>query len=207
MPRHNDWQPTPVEAAAMKRVLILACVAVWFHAGSAARAADEPMVLDVWPGTAMGDHGQIGPERVRAPAEAPTKDAKWITNVTRPTMSVFHPQAANRAGVAILICPGGGYWNLAWDKEGEEVAAWLNTLGITGVVLKYRVPRRPGEPERQPAPGAAARCAAGNQPGAEPSKRVGHRPGADRGHGVLGRRTSGGDVGDLVREAFVRADR
>jgi predicted amidohydrolase/acetyl esterase/lipase len=143
-----------VEAAAMKRVLILACVAVGFHAGGSARGADQPLVLDVWPGKAVGDHGQIGPERVRAPAEAPTKDAKWITNVTRPTISVFRPDAANRAGVAILICPGGGYWNLAWDKEGEEVAAWLNTLGITGVVLKYRVPRRPGEPERQPAPGA-----------------------------------------------------
>ncbi len=138
----------------MKRVLILACVAVWFNAGSAAQVADRPLVLDVWPGKAAGDHGQIGPERVRAPADAPTKDAKWITNVTRPTISVFHPDAANRAGVAILICPGGGYWNLAWDKEGEEVAEWLNTLGITGVVLKYRVPRRPGEPERQPAPGA-----------------------------------------------------
>jgi predicted amidohydrolase/acetyl esterase/lipase len=138
----------------MQRVLILACLAVGFNAGSAAEAADAPLVQDVWPGKAVGDHGHIGPERVRAPAEAPTKDAKWITNVTRPTISVFQPDTANRAGVAILICPGGGYWNLAWDKEGEEVAAWLNTLGITGVVLKYRVPRRPGEPERQPAPGA-----------------------------------------------------
>ena len=55
--------------------------------------------------------------------------------------------------VAPIICPGGGYWNLAWDKEGEEVAAWANSLGITGVVLKYRVPRRPGEPELLPAPG------------------------------------------------------
>jgi acetyl esterase/lipase len=52
-----------------------------------------------------------------------------------------------------VICPGGGYWNLAWDLEGEEVAARLNALGITGLVLKYRVPRRPGEPERLPAPG------------------------------------------------------
>ena len=53
----------------------------------------------------------------------------------------------------MVICPGGGYWNLAWDLEGEEVAAWLNTLGMTGVVLKYRVPRRPGQPEPLPAPG------------------------------------------------------
>jgi acetyl esterase/lipase/predicted amidohydrolase len=138
----------------MKRFLILSFVAVWLNATSAAQAADQPLVLNVWPGTTVGDHGQIGPERIRAAAEAPTKDAKWLTNVTRPTISVFQPDAANRTGVAILICPGGGYWNLAWDKEGEEVAAWLNTLGITGVVLKYRVPRRPGEPERLPAPGA-----------------------------------------------------
>jgi predicted amidohydrolase/acetyl esterase/lipase len=137
----------------MKRVLILVSVAATLTTGIAAQATDGPLVLDLWPGKAVGDHGQIGPERVRAAAEAPTKDAKWITCVTRPTLSVFQPDPANRAGVAIVICPGGGYWNLAWDKEGEEVAAWLNSLGITGVVLKYRVPRRPGEPEREPAPG------------------------------------------------------
>jgi acetyl esterase/lipase len=90
---------------------------------------------------------------VRAAAEAPTKDASWITNVTRPTVSVFRPGAGNNSRVAVVICPGGGYWNLAWDKEGEEVAARLNALGVTGIVLKYRVPRRPGEPEPLPAPG------------------------------------------------------
>jgi acetyl esterase/lipase len=137
----------------MKRVLILVCLAVEFAPGDAARVADRPIVLDVWPGKAVGDHGQIGPERVRTAVEAPTKDATWITNVTRPTISVFRPDAGKNSRVAVVICPGGGYWNLAWDKEGEEVAARLNTLGITGVVLKYRVPRRPGEPEPLPAPG------------------------------------------------------
>ena len=144
-------------AAAMRQsfsaLSILASVVLGLNWGSTALVAKEPLVLDVWPGKAVGDHGKIGPERVRAAAEAPTKDAKWVTNVTRPTVSVFQPDAANRAGVAIVICPGGGYWNLAWDKEGEEVAAWLNTLGITAVVLKYRVPRRTGEPEPLPAPG------------------------------------------------------
>jgi acetyl esterase/lipase len=53
----------------------------------------------------------------------------------------------------MLICPGGGYWNLAWDLEGTEVAHWLNTVGITGIVLKYRVPRRPGQAPPLPAPG------------------------------------------------------
>ena len=82
----------------MKRVLILACLAVGLNPGDAARAADQPLVLDVWPGKAAGDHGQIGPERVRAATDAPTKDAKWITNVTRPTISVFRPDAGNNAG-------------------------------------------------------------------------------------------------------------
>jgi len=57
-------------------------------------------------------------------------------------------------GAAVLICPGGGYWNLYWELEGEEVAAWLTSKGITGILLKYRVPRRPdeakGEPARRP---------------------------------------------------------
>lgn len=110
-------------------------------------------VLDVWPGKTIGDFGTFPPERVRDPADAPTKDAKWITNVTKPTISVFRPTKKKDTGAAVVICPGGGYWNLAWDLEGTEVAAWLNSIGITGIVLKYRVPRREGQIEALPAPG------------------------------------------------------
>jgi len=115
--------------------------------------AKEPLVLPVWPGAVPGDYGKIGPERVRAPSEAPTKNATWITGVTKPTITIFPPAEDKNTKTAILICPGGGYWNLAWDLEGEEVAAWLNTVGVTGIVLKYRVPRRADQPERLPAPG------------------------------------------------------
>jgi acetyl esterase/lipase len=115
--------------------------------------AQEPLVLPVWPGAVPGDYGTVGPERVRAPSEAPTKDAKWITNVTKPTLTVFRSDKEKNTGAAIVICPGGGYWNLAWDLEGEEVAARLNPAGVTVFVLKYRVPRREGQPERLPAPG------------------------------------------------------
>src|SRR5258708_39271305 len=117
------------------------------------QGAEEPLVLPVWPGAVPGDYGTIGSERVRAASEAPTKNAKWITGVTKPTITVFRPAKDKNTGAAILICPGGGYWNLAWDLEGEEVAAWLNTVGVTGAVLKYRVPRRAGQPEPLPAPG------------------------------------------------------
>lgn len=121
--------------------------------GSVAVRAQEPIVLPVWPGATVGDSGQIGPERVRAPEEAPTKTARWITNVTKPTITVFRPPKSKNSGVAMIICPGGGYWNLAIDLEGEEVAARFTQAGITGIVLKYRVPRRPGQPEPLPAPG------------------------------------------------------
>ena len=124
--------------------LILACPAL---------RADKPTVLAVWPGKVPGDYGSIGEERFRSAAESPTKDAKWLTNVTRPTISIYRPPKDKNTGAAMLVCPGGGYWNLAWDLEGEEVAAWLNSVGITGVVLKYRVPRRAGQPELLPAPG------------------------------------------------------
>jgi acetyl esterase/lipase len=73
-----------------------------------------------------------------------------ITAVTKPTVTICKP-SKNDSGTAVLICPGGGYWNLYWQLEGEEVAEWLNSKGITGVILKYRVPRRSDEPKTEPA--------------------------------------------------------
>ena len=52
--------------------------------------------------------------------------------------------------MAVLVFPGGGYNNLAWDHEGEQVARWLNSIGVTAAVLKYRVPRREGTPKDTP---------------------------------------------------------
>ena len=48
-------------------------------------------------------------------------------------------------GTAVLVFPGGDYRVLALDLEGTEVCAWLNSIGVTGVLLKYRVPRRQGQ--------------------------------------------------------------
>jgi hypothetical protein len=104
----------------------------------AVEGAPDPLVVHVWPGAIPKDFGAIGPERLRASGEAPTKDAKWITNVTRPTISVFRPAADKNTGTAVVICPGGGYWNLAWDLEGEEVAGAENSL------LMYQALKRAG---------------------------------------------------------------
>jgi acetyl esterase/lipase len=113
----------------------------------------EPIVLDLWPGKAPGDVGIPGEETSRihqSPLVGPTR---LITNVTKPTITVYQPPPGNNTGTAMVICPGGGYWNLYWELEGEEVAAWLNLHGMTGIILKYRCPRRPGEVRGEPALG------------------------------------------------------
>jgi acetyl esterase/lipase len=80
-----------------------------------------------------------------------TEPSLLVTDVTRPSITIHRPPRGRDTGASMLICPGGGYWNLYWQTEGEEVAAWLGSLGITGIILKYRVPRRPGEIKGEPA--------------------------------------------------------
>ena len=63
-----------------------------------------------------------------------------ISNVSQPSITVYLPSKETATGQAIVICPGGGYTHLAIDKEGHEVARWLNTIGVAGIVLKYRLP-------------------------------------------------------------------
>ncbi|MFB9076030.1 alpha/beta hydrolase [Flavobacterium procerum] len=69
------------------------------------------------------------------------KDGKVqsTSQVSIPTLSIFVPSAKPNQ-TAVIICPGGGYSHLAIDKEGTKVAQWLNSLGITAFVLKYRLP-------------------------------------------------------------------
>jgi acetyl esterase/lipase len=119
--------------------------------------AGDPVVVELWPGVPPDEMEGIGAEYVRmSPAlerkqVEVTESTRMITNVTKPTLSIYRPAKDVDTGTAMLICPGGGYWNLYWELEGEEVAAWLNKHGITGIILKYRVPRRPDEPKGEPA--------------------------------------------------------
>ena len=69
-----------------------------------------------------------------------TSDAVRISEVDEPTIEVFLPSKKFRSGEAVVICPGGGYRILAYDKEGTDIAKWFNSKGISAVVLKYRLP-------------------------------------------------------------------
>ena len=133
----------------MQRIACVASLIFGFVAVGPVFAAD-PLVIDLWPGKTPGDVGIRGEETSRihqSPLVGPTK---LITNVTQPTLTIYRPAADQNTGTAMLICPGGGYWDLYWELEGEEVAAWLNSIGMTGIILKYRVPRRPGDVKGEP---------------------------------------------------------
>jgi len=65
-----------------------------------------------------------------------------LGNVSSPELHIFPRDAGTTGDSAVVVCPGGGFSILAWDLEGVEVAQWLNSIGITAGVLKYRVPTR-----------------------------------------------------------------
>jgi acetyl esterase/lipase len=140
----------------MRLIWAIAVVASLGVAGPVT-GADKPLVVNLWPGKAPDETGTIGAEKVvmspkltRKEVEV-TESTRMVTNVTRPTLTIYRPAKDRDTGTAMVICPGGGYWNLYWQLEGEEVAAWLQRLGVTGIILKYRVPRRPGEAKGEPA--------------------------------------------------------
>ncbi len=120
-------------------------------------AAADAQVIEVWPGKVPDETEAIGQERVRLSPKLDrkqvevTEPTRLITAVSRPTITIHRPNKEKNTRTAVLICPGGGYWDLYWQLEGEEVAAWLNSIGVTGVILKYRVPRRADEPKGEPA--------------------------------------------------------
>jgi acetyl esterase/lipase len=73
-----------------------------------------------------------------------------ITGVTHPSIALYSAPARSNSGVAVVVFPGGGYRILAYDLEGTEVCTWLNSIGVTCVLLKYRVPNAgpyPAHPE------------------------------------------------------------
>jgi acetyl esterase/lipase len=69
-----------------------------------------------------------------------SSDAIRVSNVQVPDITVYLPTKIFATGQAVVICPGGGYVRLAYDKEGLDIAKWLNSKGIAAIVLKYRLP-------------------------------------------------------------------
>jgi acetyl esterase/lipase len=105
------------------------------------------LTVELWPGQAPGENGNIGEERdMTKPGDGLVAGQAVVRlgNVSRPALTFYRPPPEIDTGTAVVVCPGGGYHILAMDLEGSEVCQWLNSVGVTGVLLKYRVPKRPG---------------------------------------------------------------
>lgn len=139
----------------MKTRLFCALVLVGIAlASSNSFGAGPPKVIDLWPGIAPGEKGDIAEEKdTTKPTDQLIAGKRVIRlgNISKPTVSFYRPPADKDTGATVLVCPGGGYHILAMDLEGTEVCEWLNSIGVTAVLLKYRVPKREGL-ERHTAP-------------------------------------------------------
>ncbi len=102
--------------------------------------AAEPTVVKLWPGKAPGETKDIGPEKFLETKKA--TDVKRLTDVSEPTLTVYAPAKDKANGTAVIVAPGGGYSILAIEHEGTQTCEWLQSLGVTAVLLKYRVPQR-----------------------------------------------------------------
>ena len=133
-----------VNRRSRKPVFASLLVTVVIFSGSlfAQRPAWEPepghLTLPLWP------HPQTlaGPEIDATTAKddlVAGKPVMRLTNVLNPSITLYAPKGKN-SGAAVVVFPGGAYRILAIDLEGTEVCEWLNSLGVTCVLLKYRVP-------------------------------------------------------------------
>lgn len=105
--------------------------------------AAEPQVIELWAGNPPGEVRTFAPETDTSTADGKKVNGKAVIrlgNVSAPQITVFKPDPDISTGTSVIVAPGGGYNILAYDLEGTEVVAWLNSLGITGILLKYRVP-------------------------------------------------------------------
>ena len=122
-------------------ILLLSCLSLL------SESSLEQIVL--WPKQAPGfKKGEIGPESKSQPKPGQSQVIR-IQNVTQPMITIYPATPNHATGATVIVCPGGGYNILAYEHEGTEVCEWLNKLGITGVLLKYRVPRRANRPKHE----------------------------------------------------------
>ena len=129
------------------RIHMLLLIAFSLVAAAAIAAPLAPIPL--WKGTPPGDKGGLGEEKDMTTAKdnlIAGKPVIRLGNVSNPTVTFYPAPKAKATGAAVVVFPGGGYHILAMDLEGTEVCDWLNSIGVSCALLKYRVPAREGQP-------------------------------------------------------------
>ncbi len=138
----------------MKSTLRSLLAGFGFFVGTTLIAAAAPPVFNLWPDKVPGETNVIGEEKdMTKPGEGLVAGQRVIRlgNVSTPTITLYRAPKDKDTGAAVIVFPGGGYNILAWDLEGTEVCDWLNSIGVNALLLKYRVPKRPGLDRHGPA--------------------------------------------------------
>ena len=133
--------------ARMKFICTALLVGIVAFASLASMCAADLPVIPLWPGPVPGETNAIGEEKdTTKPTDGKVagKTVVRLGNVSKPTLTVYSAPKDKDTGAAVVVFPGGGYNILAMDLEGTEVCEWLNSIGVTGVLFKYRVPKRAG---------------------------------------------------------------
>jgi acetyl esterase/lipase len=113
--------------------IVLRTLCVFLFVASCAAAQE---VIPLYPGTPPGSTPENYPEKDYF---SKLWDTEIVSNVTKPSLTVFKPSAATKNGTAAVICPGGGFMALSITSEGTDVAKYLTERGVTTFVLKYRI--------------------------------------------------------------------
>ncbi len=100
----------------------------------------QDQVVDVWPGKVPGETAELEEKFDGNPSK--------IVQIGKPVLTITRPAKDKDTGAAIVVCPGGGYRMLAYAHEGTQVSEWLASIGVTSVLLKYRVPQRAGDDDK-----------------------------------------------------------
>lgn len=145
-------------ASVLKHFILALCAVCASGVARAEKPLWQPSAehtqLPIWPGRVPDPQPVAGPELAETSGKeflVAGKPAVGVSNVSRPTMTVYSPKGKN-TGAAVIVLPGGGYQVLAIDLEGTEVCDWLTPKGITCVLLKYRVTHVGPYPKSGPYP-------------------------------------------------------
>ncbi len=112
-------------------------------ANAAPQADAAPLVVTLWPAGAATLQGASEKELLSPANPKPGQAINSIRNVHTPSIEVHLAPVDRANGTAILVAPGGGHEQLVWNSEGEKIAAWLNSIGVSAFILKYRLAKTP----------------------------------------------------------------
>ena len=115
------------------KTIIVRTLCVFLFVASCVTAQD---VIPLYPGTPPGSTAENYPEKAYF---SKLWNTEVVSNVTKPSLTVFKPTDATKNGTAAVICPGGGFMALSITSEGTDVAKYLTERGVTTFVLKYRL--------------------------------------------------------------------